>query len=638
MMLAVIDVVGLPGLPTTPMGVRKWLRSNGVNVEKQGKRFAFPFSSLPDNAKQAYLERACEEGGLPVGNYDDAAHAAFLAAPASLRAAAERRAAMARYLLTVRAHTGWPERLAMVRAKFGAKGVSKPSLKRLLADVKGVDPINFAPALLPGYRSATPLVPVSAEAWSFFMTTIRDAGPAFPLKQAWRDVRDVAMVRGWDWPSFPTIYRRWTALPEADKIFARHGKDEARKRLTQPVQREKPGVLEWVSQDGRTKDFWCDWGDGKAIRSTALMLVDVGSNAILGWRLCRSENAADTAGLIKDTVARYGIFDRLYTDNSRAFAGHLVAGGNWHRYRNSGSTGIVPPGICFHLGINVHFATPAFAWVKQVERTFADLSRVIDDRPEFKGAHAGHAPGERPTDGVTPIPVDEARRIIGREVERYNREPGRRARGADGRSYQQVLEAGLKAREAAGRHRVATDRQLYLAGLIYKTCSVDRNGQVKIGTWTYGGPETMLTLLPYNGNRQRIFFGRDPNDFGAPGIAFDLAGNLICEPIAPIVPGKYDSTDGARTAARNRKAAADAQQAAEDATQWLADEDMRRALAALPDHAAETPRLPAKVVGGRFGSPLRDRSAEDAPGMVSVPEDFYRNMDRALAARRGEGG
>lgn len=47
-----------------------------------------------------------------------------------------------------------------------------------------------------------------------------------PAQQAWRDVRDVAKVRGWDWPSFPTIYRRWAALPEADKLYARHGREK----------------------------------------------------------------------------------------------------------------------------------------------------------------------------------------------------------------------------------------------------------------------------------------------------------------------------------------------------------------------------------------------------------------------------
>lgn len=39
--------------------------------------------------------------------------------------------------------------------------------------------------------------------------------------------------------------------------------------------------------------------------------------------------------------------------------------------------------------------------------------------------------------------------------------------------------------------------------------------------------------------------------------------------------------------------------------------------------------------GGFTGAPI---SEEEAPRMVSVPEDFYRNMDRAWPHRRGEGG
>ena len=71
------------------------------------------------------------------------------------------------------------------------------SLRRILRAVGGLDPVNFAPALLPGYaRAGSPPAEISDEAWSFFMTTLRDAGPQFPLKQAWRDVRDVARKRG----------------------------------------------------------------------------------------------------------------------------------------------------------------------------------------------------------------------------------------------------------------------------------------------------------------------------------------------------------------------------------------------------------------------------------------------------------
>ena len=65
---------------------------------------------------------------------------------------------------------------------------------------------------------------------------------------------------------------------------------------------------------------------------------------------------------------------------------------------------------------------------------------------------------------------------------------------------------------------------------------------------------------------------------------------------------------------------------------------MRRAWTDLPDYSGAAPRQPAKVVGARFGSPLRDRAPVETPGMDSVPEEYLRNMDRALAARRGEGG
>jgi putative transposase len=204
--------------------------------------------------RRAFLDQHIAQQGLAPGTYDDDAHAAFLAAPAAKRAKADRKAEIARYLLSIRDHAGWPDRLALVRAKLGTDGTSKPNLKRLLGQVKGLDPINFAPALVPGNRNATRAKPVCPAAWSFFMTTIRDAGPDFSLKQAWRDVRDVAAVRGWDWPSFPTIYRRWTALPEMQKLQARLGKDRAAKLLAQPMHRDKTTLapLEILSLDGRT--------------------------------------------------------------------------------------------------------------------------------------------------------------------------------------------------------------------------------------------------------------------------------------------------------------------------------------------------------------------------------------------------
>lgn len=199
-----------------------------------------------------------------------------------------------------------------------------------------------------------------------------------------------------------------------------------------PALRDKTRIsaLEWVSLDGRTQDVWVITDDGKTVRPTMLALVDVATNKVLDFELAPSENAVATVRLIKRTCETYGICDRIYTDNGSAFAGHLVAGGNPHKFRNAKSVGKVQPmGICKIMGIDLRFALPENPQTKIAERTFASLSRVIDDRPEFKGAHTGHKPGASPDTSVSPVPIETAMAVIQREIRRHNTEAGRRARG-----------------------------------------------------------------------------------------------------------------------------------------------------------------------------------------------------------------
>ena len=108
--------------------------------------------------------------------------------------------------------------------------------------------------------------------------------------------------------------------------------------------------------------------------------------------------------------------------------------------------GVKPLGICSIMGIDLGFAMPGNGKAKIAERTFASLSRSIDDRPEFEGAHAGHKPGATPSPNVVPVPVSDALRVIKREIHRHNSEPGRRSQGARGRSYDDILRIGLEAR------------------------------------------------------------------------------------------------------------------------------------------------------------------------------------------------
>ncbi|QEW19262.1 Bacteriophage Mu transposase [Marinibacterium anthonyi] len=448
----------------------------------------------------------------------------------------------------------------------------------------------------------------------------------------------------WAVPSYPTFYRRWNELSEAQRRSVRLGRDQTAKQLSIPAHRDKTSILsmEWVSLDGRTLDFWVDWGDGKAVRPVMLALVDVASNMVLGWELGPSENAVGTVRLIKRVCERHGIFDRLYTDNGSAFAGHLVAGGAAYRFRNGKANGVQPIGICKTMGIKLHFALPKNAQAKIAERTFATLSRSVDDGPEFRDAHAGHAPGASPSPNVVPVPVEAAKAVLAREVARHNSETGRRSQGARGRSYDQVFSEGLDLRAQDGRPvRLPTAHQLYLAGLIWKPVAVDRFGRVTANGWLYGGPETQDVLLRFHGTGKRILLGRDPDDFNAPAMAYDEDGVFICRDIEPVKPGAYGSVDSIREAARNRKAARVAVAAAEAANNYLDDASYCEALAAL--NAAtmpeDTPKPPArKVVGGRFGTPLRERAPRDNQEKQTIPAEFLRNMDAALAAKGSRGG
>lgn len=84
-----------------------------------------------------------------------------------MRAEADRKAEIARFLLTLNDVAFWSDLKAMVQKRFGKKGTSKPILRTILKTVKEVDPINFAPALLATYKGRTATAVTSDEACSF---------------------------------------------------------------------------------------------------------------------------------------------------------------------------------------------------------------------------------------------------------------------------------------------------------------------------------------------------------------------------------------------------------------------------------------------------------------------------------------
>lgn len=92
MMVAVREMLGFGRIPSDRSAASSWLKRHDIKVEvakKQGGKFhAAAFADLPAATRRAYIERRAEQTGLPQGNYDHAAHAEFMRAPATMRSKA----------------------------------------------------------------------------------------------------------------------------------------------------------------------------------------------------------------------------------------------------------------------------------------------------------------------------------------------------------------------------------------------------------------------------------------------------------------------------------------------------------------------------------------------------------------------
>lgn len=170
------------------------------------------------------------------------------------------------------------------------------------------------------------------------MRGLKAAFQANRIVAMYNDVARLSQAKGWAWPSYPTVMRRFNALPLAERIALRNGRDEAHRRLYQSQLRDFTGLkgMEWVVLDGRTVDVWVSWSDGSIVCPTVLGLVDQASGKVLDIEIARSENAEALAALERRVFGRFGAPDNLFTDNGAAFSGHIHAGQVSHKHRNKG--------------------------------------------------------------------------------------------------------------------------------------------------------------------------------------------------------------------------------------------------------------------------------------------------------------
>jgi len=134
MLVRISKLTEIGRIPACRKNARVWLDREGVTVtmlsSEGGPCGHVLVSDLPTVERRAFLTNLAGQTGLPPGKYDEDAHATFIQATASMRAKAERKAAMACLLVSIRDSAGWPDRIAIVRKQFGKNGTSMPSLKR----------------------------------------------------------------------------------------------------------------------------------------------------------------------------------------------------------------------------------------------------------------------------------------------------------------------------------------------------------------------------------------------------------------------------------------------------------------------------------------------------------------------------
>jgi putative transposase len=520
-----------------------------LKVERHGRQLFLIAGSLPDKLWRKFVAREVADILPEPGIRDDEAHLAFQRLPRAARERARRKADIACYILKLREVLGegasWAEIARGVRATFGPKGTSENSLKALFKAVQGGDPINFAPALAPNWRTTPRRAPCTDQAWAAFLAIIRDSHASYPLLHAWRDARDIAAGEGWDWPGYEVVLRRWRGLPKARREELRFGRELVLKG-TIPVNRDRTTLrpMDQLSLDGRKVDNWVRFPDGIVCRPVMIVLCDVRSDKVVGWRLAKSETSEATRTLLIGTVRRHGVPKRIDTDNGSAFASSRFSGSNAHPYikteadRESRSFG-----ACDVLNIDVEYHKPGNARAKPAEAIFSHL-RHIDNGPRFKGAHTGNRPGDRPSAAVEPVSLEFAERVYGEAIAAFNTLPCR-VQGANGRSRNEIFE------QERGAPRIATEAQLRSASLEYDKRKVDQFGRLRIGNWSYGDENTRPILDRYIG--QELWIGRDPENYEAPVVAYDTDQRLVCNDIPCMAAGAYRSREGERTARKLKR-------------------------------------------------------------------------------------
>lgn len=410
---------------------------------------------------------------------------------------------------------------------------------------------DWLAALAPSFSKATDGVVAEFSdchpaALNFFKADyLRLEKPTFSA--CYRRMEEAAKEMGWSpIPSERSLRRRIEAeLPQAVLLMAREGKKSAAK-LYPAMKRSTAHLhaMQVVNTDGHKIDLFVGvpWAK-EPVRMTLLGMQDIYSRKVLSWRLCEAETWDVVRACIGDMVEQFGIPERLYMDNGRAFASKKISGGAVKRNRFKVTEDEVA-GLLKTLGIEPHFVKPYSGQSKPIERAWRDLAENIAKHPAMAGCYTGNNPQNKPENyGARAIPLADLQAHVAACIAEHNARTGRKAENCDGRSFDETFAASMAAPGTIVRQATESQRALWLLAAENVTARKP-DGAIHIAGNRYWSQE----LNNWIGKKLTARF--DPTDLHRPIKVYDPRGRLICD--APVVSA--EGFDNSAAAAIHEKA------------------------------------------------------------------------------------
>jgi transposase InsO family protein len=419
--LSVSEVSSLVG--NSSSSIREAINERGgkhidghYQCRKTGNKYEILLTSIPNNAQTKYTEnlldalKTSQSTALTVkndrstliindvpGNYDFSVYDALFdeygqKAP-SIKAEAERRLSIL---------DEYTELLELKVSKYKAEAiikenhpdVSKTTLWRWSSLVKNHPRDYWLALLVPSYegRQRTEIPKV---AWDYFIAHyLSEAKPAAIV--IYRDTLKAAVANAWgNLPSCKTFERRISDMHENLIILGRQGKTKLKESLPHAKQdySKRPIHHTWEA-DGRRCDVWVKMPNGEVHRPWLVVIRELRTRMIIGFKIGISNDAALVVAALKDAFTRTQTRpEYFHFDNGTEYSNNLLTGGQKSTVRRQAEANKAI-GFLTRLGIKVKWATARHGAAKTIESSWNGYAENVDKT--FGRAYVGRNPVERP--------------------------------------------------------------------------------------------------------------------------------------------------------------------------------------------------------------------------------------------------